>query len=306
MSATFPDASVKPIARAEGHSDQSLLRDALRAMADAVVILDPLGRIAFLNPIAAHLTGWREAESAGRPFVDIVRFADAQGRGVDVLADGGGHVSLLLRRDGHVVLVDTDVAPILDVAGLQRGSVVTFRNITAARRLTDELTWQATHDPLTGLSNRRAFESRLKRAVATAGKQGCEHALLYLDLDRFKAVNDGGGHVAGDELLRQLASQLRRQLRERDMVARLGGDEFAILLEDCTRKQATLVAEKLRETAVAFVFGWQGLSFRIGLSIGVVAFADARRSPGELLRRADALCYRAKAAGRDRVVVDSG
>ena len=306
MSATFLDASVKPRARAEGHSDQALLRGALRAMADAVVILDPLGRIAFLNPIAAHLTGWRETESVGRPFIEIVRFADAQGRGVDVLADGGGHVSLLLRRDGHAVLVDTDVAPILDAAGLQRGSVVTFRNITAARRLTDELTWQATHDPLTGLSNRRAFESRLKRAVATAGKQGCGHALLYLDLDRFKAVNDGGGHIAGDELLRQLASQLRRQLREHDMVARLGGDEFAVLLEDCTREQAALVAEKLRETAVAFEFGWQGLSFRIGLSIGVVAFADGRRSPAELLRRADALCYRAKAAGRDRVVVDSG
>ena len=90
------------------------------------------------------------------------------------------------------------------------------------------------------------------------------------------------------------------------MVARLGGDEFAVLLEDCTREQATLVAEKLRETAVAFVFGWQGLSFRIGLSIGVVPFADARRSPAELLRRADALCYRAKSTGRDRVVVDSG
>ena len=304
MSATFLESTINAPARVEGRADHSLLRGALHAMADAVVILDPLGRIAFLNPIAAHLTGWRESESVGRPFMETVRFADAQGRSVDVLADGGVHASLLLRRDGHAVLVDADVAPILDAAGLQRGSVVTFRNVTAAKRLTDELTWQATHDPLTGLSNRRAFESRLKRAVATAGKQGCGHALLYLDLDRFKAVNDGGGHIAGDELLRQLASQLRRQLREHDMFARLGGDEFAVLLEDCTREQAAFVAGKLRETASAFVFGWQGLSFRIGLSIGVLAFADGRRSPAELLRRADALCYRAKAAGRDRVMVD--
>lgn len=306
MSATFLHTSIHAPVRAEGRSDHALLRGALRAMADAVVIVDPFGRIDFLNPIAAHLTGWRESESVGRPFIETVRFADAQGRSVDVLADGGAHVSLLLRRDGHAVLVDTDVAPIVDAAGLQCGSVVTFRNITAARRLTDELTWQATHDPLTGLSNRRAFESRLKRAVATAGKQGCGHALLFLDLDRFKAVNDGGGHVAGDELLRQLAAQLRRQLREHDMVARLGGDEFAVLLEDCTREQAALVAGKLRETANAFVFDWQGLSFRIGLSIGVMAFAEGKRSPAELLRRADALCYRAKAGGRDRVVVDPG
>lgn len=289
-----------------GDPADSLLHGALRAISDAVVVLDLHGRIAFLNPIATHLTGWRESESLGRPFADVVRFADAQGRSVDVLADGGGSVSLLLRRDGHAVLVDSDVAPILDATGLARGSVVIFRNITAARRLTDELTWQATHDPLTGLSNRRAFESRLKRAVATAGEQGCGHALLYLDLDRFKAVNDGGGHVAGDELLRQLAAQLRRCLRERDMVARLGGDEFAVLLEDCTAEQAEMVAEKLRRVAKDFTFGWQGLTFRIGLSVGLLVFDDDRRSPAELLRRADALCYRAKSGGRNRVAAELG
>jgi len=283
----------------------NLLHGALRAISDAVVVLDLHGKIAFLNPIATHLTGWRESESLGRPLTDVVRFADAQGRSVDVLAEGGGSVSLLLRRDGHAVLIDSDVVPILDASGLQRGSVVTFRNITAARRLTDELTWQATHDPLTGLSNRRAFESRLKRAVASAGHQGCRHALLYVDLDRFKAVNDGGGHVAGDELVRQLAAQLRRCLRERDMVARLGGDEFAVLLEDCTAEQAEQVAEKLRRVASDFTFGWQGLTFRIGLSIGLLVFADDRRSPSELLRRADALCYRAKSGGRNRVAAEA-
>lgn len=308
MSATFFETSTMhqaPGARADpAPPADGMLHGALRAISDAVVVLDLHARIVFLNPVATHLTGWRESESLGRSFGDMVRFADAEGRSVDVLAEGGGSVSLLLRRDGHAVLVESDITPIHDAAGLQRGSVVTFRNITAARRLTDELTWQATHDPLTGLSNRRAFESRLKRAVATAGRQGCGHALLYLDLDRFKAVNDGGGHVAGDELLRQLAVRLRRCVREHDMMARLGGDEFAVLLEDSTSEQSEQVAEKLRRVADEFIFNWQGLTFRIGLSIGLLAFADGSRSPAELLRRADALCYRAKASGRNRVTAD--
>lgn len=283
---------------------EGLLHGAIRAIADAVVIVDTHGRILLANPIAAHLTGWRERECLGRPFADVVRFTDAQGRAVDVLPAGGGRAWLLLRRDGHAVLVDCDAAPIHGDAGQHLGSVVTFRNVTAARRLTDELTWQATHDPLTGLSNRRAFESRLKRAIGSAAEQGCSHALLAIDLDSFKAVNDSGGHVAGDELLRQLAVQLRRCLRERDMVCRLGGDEFAVLLEDATPAQAAQVAGKLRAAVAEFVFAWQGLVFRIGASIGLVSFSDGSRSPGELLRRADVRCYRAKAAGGDRVVAD--
>jgi diguanylate cyclase (GGDEF)-like protein/PAS domain S-box-containing protein len=293
-----PSTRIEPV--------EGLLHGAIRAIADAVVIVDTRGRILLANPIAAHLTGWRERDCLGRPFADVMRFTDAQGRAVDVLPAGGGRAWLLLRRDGHAVLVDCDAAPVHGAGGEQLGSVVTFRNVTAARRMTDELTWQATHDPLTGLSNRRAFESRLKRAVGSASEQGCSHALLVLDLDSFKAVNDSGGHVAGDELLRQLAVQLRRCLRERDMVCRLGGDEFAVLVEDATPVQArqVQVAEKLRAAVEEFVFAWQGLVFRIGASIGLVAFADGSRSPAELLRRADAHCYRAKAAGGDRVVAD--
>jgi len=307
MSATSFHAPARTPSATAGNqaAGEGLLQGALRAMADAVVIVDHQGRIAFLNPIAAHLTGWRESESLGRPLADRIRFADAQGRSVELLGDGGASdVTLLLRRDGHAVLVESDVEPILDAAGERRGAVITFRNVTAAKRLTDELTWQATHDSLTGLSNRRAFESRLKRAVASAAQQGARHALLYLDLDRFKAVNDSGGHVAGDELLRQLAASLRRQLREHDTLARLGGDEFAVLLESCTPGQAAVVAAKLRDAVAAHEFAWQGLRFRVGVSVGGVVFAGGERSPAELLRRADALCYRAKAGGGDCVIAE--
>jgi diguanylate cyclase (GGDEF)-like protein/PAS domain S-box-containing protein len=310
MDLTFPrsDPRLRPLPAGDAMpGTEALLQGALRAMTDAVVVVDTRGVVVFLNPTATHLTGWRESDSVGRPLAEVVRFADAHGRAVDVLPAGEGRiadVSLLLRRDGHAVLVDGDTAPVPDALGRELGTVVTFRNITAAKRLTDELTWQATHDPLTGLANRRAFDSRLKRAVAAAGEQGCRHALLYLDLDRFKDVNDAGGHVAGDELLRQLAAMLRRHLRERDMLSRLGGDEFVVLLEDCTAEQAARVAEKLRAAVSGFAFGWQGLDFAIGTSIGLVTFCDAHRSAAELLRRADALCYRAKSHGRDQVVAD--
>jgi diguanylate cyclase (GGDEF)-like protein len=209
---------------------------------------------------------------------------------------------MLRRRDGHVVLVDGNVASIIDEERHALGSVVTFRNVTAAKRLTDELQHLAHHDPLTGLPNRRAFESRLRRAVISAKEQACRHALLYFDLDHFKPVNDTAGHAAGDELLRQLAKLLRSQLREHDALARLGGDEFAILLEDSTTEQASYVAEKVRREIGNYQFEWQNEIFRIGASIGQLEFADGKLSAYELLYRADEMCYLAKSRGRDRVV----
>jgi diguanylate cyclase (GGDEF)-like protein/PAS domain S-box-containing protein len=279
---------------------------ALRAISDAVVIVDPTGRITLLNPVAAHLTGWTEQESVDRPLGDVVQFVDEAGNGIDPLSpDSTWHFTMLRRRDGHVVLVDGSVSSILDDHRLSMGSVITFRNVTAAKRLTDELTHQAHHDPLTGLPNRRAFESRLRRAVQSAKDHGARHALLYFDLDHFKPVNDTAGHAAGDELLRQLAKLLRAQLRESDALARLGGDEFAILLEDASNEQAAYVAEKVRRSIANYQFEWQGEIFRIGASIGQLAFADGKYTAYELLYRADEMCYLAKSRGRDRVVAFS-
>jgi Amt family ammonium transporter len=279
---------------------------ALRAISDAVVIVDLEGKITLLNPVAAHLTGWTEGESMDRPLGDVVRIVDEQGNGIDPLApDATWHFTMLRRRDGHVVLVDGSVSSIIDELRSSLGSVITFRNVTAAKRLTDELTHQAHHDPLTGLPNRRAFESRLRRAVISAKEQQCRHALLYFDLDHFKPVNDTAGHAAGDELLRQLAKLLRSQLREHDALARLGGDEFAILIEDATPDQAAYVSEKVRRAIANYQFEWQGEIFRIGASIGQLEFSDGKLSAYELLYRADEMCYLAKSRGRDRVVAFS-
>ena len=279
---------------------------ALRAISDAVVIVDLRGIVTLVNPVAAHLTGWPEGESIDRPLGDVVRIVDEQGNGIDPLApDASWHFTMLRRRDGHVVLVDGNVSSIVDEQKRVLGSVITFRNVTAAKRLTDELTHQAHHDPLTGLPNRRAFESRLRRAVISAKEQGCRHALLYFDLDHFKPVNDTAGHAAGDELLRQLAKLLRTQLREGDALARLGGDEFGILLEDATPEQAAYVAEKVRRAIANYQFDWQNEIFRIGASIGQLEFCDGKLSAYELLYRADEMCYLAKSRGRDRVVAFS-
>lgn len=284
----------------------ALAQGALRALPDGVLTVDPEHRITQLNLTAAHLTGWSESEACGLLLHEVLQLRDVHGRSVEVLGSGSreGHdVTSLIRRDRHELLVDATVAPVLDRGRQVIGWVVTVRNVTAAKRINDELTWHAMHDPLTGVVNRRAFEVRLQRAVANAGARGTPHALLCLDLDRFKAVNDAGGHVAGDEMLRQLSSLLNRHLRDHDTLARLGGDEFAILLEHCTPAQAVSVAERIRTAVLGVRLHWHGKTLAVGISIGVVNFHDGTSTPQQLLCQADEMCYLAKAEGRNRVRV---
>ena len=274
------DATREQLAQCRESHERNLR--ALCAIADGIAVVDTRGRITCLNPVASHLTGWSEDECLGRELSGVLNFADRQGRRVDVLDEGfcsdPDTIVTLIRRDGHAILVDGAVAPVHGDDKRLLGAVVTFRNVTASTRLTRELAHQANHDALTGLQNRRAFRAQLQRAVREAGEFGSGHALLCLDLDRFKAINDSGGHLAGDELLRQLALLLRRQVREHDSVARLGGDEFAVLLEACTPAHAVEVAEKIRNEVVGYRFAWDGHEHRVGASVGLVAFADAGRN----------------------------
>lgn len=288
----------------EGHERN--LR-ALCAIADGIAIVDTHGRITCLNPVASHLTGWREEACLGLRLANVVKFTDHQGQSMDVLSDGFSSapdtIVSLVRRDGHVILVDGSVSPMHGRDRRSIGAVVTFRNVTASTRLTRELAYQANHDSLTGLQNRRAFQSQLQRAIDNASAYGTGNALLYLDLDKFKAVNDSAGHVAGDELLRQLAVLLRRQLREHDTVARLGGDEFAVLLENCTPAHSATVAEKIRNAVVGFAFVWNGNEYRVGTSIGQLDFNDGARSVAQVIAIADRMCYVAKDGGRNRIAI---
>jgi diguanylate cyclase (GGDEF)-like protein/PAS domain S-box-containing protein len=309
-----PGASDPADALADARRESAALRDALQrangalaAIADGVAVTDLDGRITSLNPVATHLTGWTSAEACARNIAEVVRLVDAGGIGVDPLRAGFRNrddVRSLVRHDGHVILVDGAVAEIHDEAHRPLGYILTFRNVTAATRLARELSWHANHDPLTGLLNRRVLEARLQRALDSAGRLGCRHALVYLDLDRFKAVNDSGGHVAGDELLRQLAMALRRQLREGDTLARIGGDEFAALLENTDVDQASAVARKLIESVEQFRFAWQGFGYRLGASAGLIEFSGEGLEAEDVIEAADRMCYVAKEGGRGRVATD--
>ena len=187
--------------------------------------------------------------------------------------------------------------------GLKNGSLIEgfVVDITARKKSEEQLNFLARHDPLTGLVNRREFEIRLDRAVKSAHRDHVTHTMLYMDLDQFKLVNDTCGHIAGDELLRQVTLQIQTHMRGGDTLARLGGDEFGVLLENCVGENATKVANKLRTVIQEFRFSWENKIFTLGVSIGLVPIADDTESVKAVMSLADAACYAAKDAGRNRV-----
>jgi diguanylate cyclase (GGDEF)-like protein/PAS domain S-box-containing protein len=283
----------------------------LASIADAVITTDVAGTITYLNPTAERLTGWRTTEALGQPLDTILTLiSDAtrqpiesitarcvrEGRAVD-LADG----ALLVRRDGTEVAIGDSAAPLYDRHGSTIGMVLVFHDVTERRRVARKLSHQATHDALTGLVGRKEFEERLARVLADAAAGVAEHALCYLDLDRFKLVNDTCGHEAGDDLLRKIGSLLGGRLRSRDTLARLGGDEFAVLLEYCSLTKAEEIAGKLQRAIEDFRHVWGERTFSLGVSIGVVPITAASGRPADVLRAADEACYAAKDAGGHRV-----
>jgi len=184
------------------------------------------------------------------------------------------------------------------------GFIWVMSDITRERDQRDRLQWAASHDRLTGLLNRAAFEALLDEACLHAAQ--APFCLLYIDLDRFKQVNDTGGHAAGDALLRGLVAELGRRLRKSDTLARLGGDEFAVILPGCPVPQAQALAERLRCAVETYRLGWDGHQFEVGASIGLVAANGLHASAEDVLRQADAACYQAKQAGRNQVALSAG
>lgn len=283
----------------------------LGSIGDAVISTDKSGRIIEFNATAARLTGWPLEEASGRFIGDILDIYDEDSREplgdfISSCLETGRTTdmsprALLRSRQGESFSIEDVASPIRTPDGEIRGLVIVFRDVTESRRLVRALAHQATHDPLTGLVNRAEFESRTKRALDSAERSETESALLYMDLDQFKIVNDTCGHKAGDELLRQLAQHFRAHVRERDTLARLGGDEFALLIEHCTLNEALRVANKVLETTRAFQFPFNDRIFRVGVSIGLVPITAASQSLQLVMQRADHACYTAKEAGRNRV-----
>jgi len=283
----------------------------LHSIGDAVITTDEAACVQYLNPVAERLTGYQLHEIRGRPIRAVMQLVNENTREpvenpveqclvCGEILELAEH-TLLIRADGEEVAIEDSAAPIRDRNGELIGAVMVFHDVGHARRLARELSYQATHDALTGLYNRREFEERLKEALQQVqGGQG-EHAFCYLDLDQFKVVNDTCGHIAGDELLRQVGLLLQQEVRDSDVLARLGGDEFGILLKHCPATQALAIAEQLRQTIRDFRFVFEEHSFEIGVSIGVVAIDAQMHNVAQVYSAADVACYAAKDTGRNRV-----
>jgi diguanylate cyclase (GGDEF)-like protein/PAS domain S-box-containing protein len=307
----FRDITARKKAEAALFEEKERAQTTLRSIADGVITTDPQGKITFLNGMAENICGWHGDQALGRDFKEVLPLVDGPTSQPipDLLQEvithsqpaGIGGQILLVRPDRQKLSIEGSVAPLLDGNRNVTGAVVAFRDVSLSRKMAAQLAYQASHDSLTGLINRAEFDRRLRAALDNAS--GRNHSLLYLDLDQFKVVNDTCGHMAGDELLRQLSGVLQLPLADSDTLARLGGDEFGVLLENCQPARAAAIAEKLRQGVVDFTFAWQDKLFTVGGSIGQVNFCDNSLTPAEVLSFADEACYMAKDKGGNRVHV---
>ncbi|MEQ8659329.1 MAG: diguanylate cyclase, partial [Gammaproteobacteria bacterium] len=289
--------------------DHERLRDFAELGADVYWETDADLRLSFVSSRCEELLGVAPAALLDRAADDgAALFGESWTQALTAMAQRQRFDGVRLRvahENGRVVHLLASGKPVQRGPREFRGYRGMLRDISAQQALTERLAHQAAHDQLTGLINRREFERRLERAVASAAPDRT-HVLLYMDLDRFKVINDSCGHAAGDGVLRELAALIRGKLRARDSLGRLGGDEFAVLMEQCPLAAALVVAEALRVAVAAYRFEHGGRSYTLGVSIGVEVLDAAAVAPDIILARADAACYAAKAGGRDRIEIASG
>jgi diguanylate cyclase (GGDEF)-like protein len=287
----------------------NLIETAFRCVDAAAVGLDDRGCIFFANAAAARLAGTGQAALTGRDFGEAFPLRSAAD-GSPVLLEqlqaacGGTMPALraVLRDsdDGEHVL---DITSACDDNGGRQVTFLAMEDVSVPHGISLELFWQANHDALTALVNRRGFEDQLRQALALGSGPDKQHTLLFIDLDRFKLINDSGGHAAGDEFLRQIAAVLRARVRTSDVLARMGGDEFAVLLHACPVEQALRIANAIRMDVSNFRFVWREKVFHVGASIGLVVLSDPDAGAEEVMEQADSACYAAKEAGRDQIRV---
>ncbi|HHJ36016.1 MAG TPA: EAL domain-containing protein, partial [Gammaproteobacteria bacterium] len=285
----------------------------LHSITDSVVTVDIDECLVYMNPAGEKLLACSNEDIKGRSFKQVFNIVDESTGNLinDPLHEcfvTGKIVHLpehssLIARDDSIISVEVSIAPMKSDTGDLMGAVIVIQDVSHTRRLTRQLSYQASHDLLTGLYNRRKFEENLEEILVNVREEGKNHTLFYLDLDNFKIVNDTCGHVAGDELLKQLPALFNEVLRSGDIVARLGGDEFGIILENCGLKQATAIADKIRQKIKDYRFIWDDKTFEIGVSVGVIGIDADNCEMSQVLSAADVACYAAKDSGRNRVHV---
>jgi diguanylate cyclase (GGDEF)-like protein/PAS domain S-box-containing protein len=301
---------LKRMERALGESHE-FMRVTLESIGDAVITTDTAGQVRWFNPVAERMTGWSTTEVVGRPLTEVIQIVDAATQlpephgllaclqGTAVRSDARDR--LLISRDGAVYGIEPSAAPICSATGAVLGAVVILHDVSQQRELSRQAQHRASHDALTGLLNRGAFEQRLARLLASGTPE--THVLLYIDLDQFKLVNDACGHNAGDLALREISRLLSDSVRTSDLVARIGGDEFGIVLEHCGLAQAAQLGTAICDRMDAYRFVHGGRPFRLGTSIGLVLIDGRWSEVSSLVQAADMACYAAKDSGRNRVHV---
>lgn len=295
------------------YEEKERMHITLDAIGEAVISTDQEMRVIFMNPVAEKMSGWLQHQASGKPLSDILRITQgSQGpeRENLLLCDlppqktpGELDTELVLHnRTGEQFAIHYSLSPLKTLAGGNIGSVMVIQDVSESREMLKRLSYSASHDMLTRLPNRASFELQLKRLTLSCTEQQ-QHVLVFIDLDRFKAVNDTAGHAAGDALLREISSVMQHYLRGSDFLARLGGDEFGILLPDCPLPQAGKVISRIVQAVKEHDFLWEGRLHHVGASAGLTQINPENASASELMAQADLACYDAKNNGRDQISI---
>lgn len=315
MVGAFWDVTERAVLQNNLHDERNRLAVSLNSIADAIITTDDRGRIDFMNPSAQSMMGISSYKATGSDIFEMFELRANDVLLTDVhpvreclrLREAGGLIMprrdlALLNPMGSEFDVEITVAPMIN-GKLFMGALITIHDVTHAKEMQRKLTHAASHDPLTGLHNRSYFEVELARNLECAITDGLEHVLCFVDLDRFKIVNDSAGHGVGDILLKNVSQVISQCVRNSDIVARIGGDEFGILLLNCSIQKAQSVSNKIIETISGIRFSWDENIYDIGASIGVVAVNNTSKSTINVMSQADVACYAAKHAGRNRCSV---
>ncbi|KAA5933509.1 diguanylate cyclase [Pantoea sp. Bo_2] len=286
----------------------------LDSIGEAVISTDKEMRVAFMNPVAEKMSGLSQEQAAGQPLSELLHIT--QGRNgpevenlllcqlpAEKITPGLAEDLVLHTPDGGHIDIHYSITPLRSEAGLEQGAVMVIQDVSESRKLMKRLSYSALHDTLTRLPNRASFELQLKRLLFDAAEHQHQHVLVFIDLDKFKAVNDSAGHAAGDALLRELSDLMQHHLRSSDFLARLGGDEFALLMPDCEVAQARDVVQRIVAAVNDYRFQWLGRLYHVGASAGVTQISADNCQSGDVLSQADIACYNAKRSGRGRLVI---
>ncbi|REL29452.1 EAL domain-containing protein [Thalassotalea euphylliae] len=314
---TFYDITSLKLAQKELALERDIAQVTLGSLSEGIIRLNGNNKIEYVNHAAEELLQHRLKELYDCPVEQFIHLYN-ENTALDiknVIAECIENQAIYApkdsfltckRRYGEDALVEITVTPTnLSSPCTENSIAITLKDVSERQSHIDNLLWSSKHDSLTGLVNRKELEHRLERVIEHTQKSGIESSLLYMDLDQFKVVNDTCGHMAGDQLLKQIAELIQTNIRSRDTLARLGGDEFSLLLERCSLTKAEAIAKQILEYVQGYSFFWEDKIFKVGISIGLVSINKYTESISSLLSDSDAACYAAKESGRNQVQIHS-